>query len=251
MASAVDFRVISKASEPPPNGRATDAAPAYREIRYEHSRNLPGILEHLGTSLWVSTYQAGKLIVVGSRQGALALSFHNFEQAMGIAVRRDRLAVGTGSRVWFLRSAPHIAPRLEPAGRAIAHGNQGHKQEARNWYDQAVGWIDQQRSRDEELRRLRGEAAALLGLPEPTAPARKEAPRPPNGQRASTDSAAVLAARSTMAGLAPLPPATASGPQATAYGWLIDVAPTSGGVFTALVHQGESNKTNREAGLGA
>jgi uncharacterized protein (TIGR03032 family) len=36
---------------------------------------------------------------------------------MGIAVRRDRLAVGTGSQVWFLRSAPDIAPRLEPAGR--------------------------------------------------------------------------------------------------------------------------------------
>ena len=65
----------------------------------------------------MSTYQAGKLFVVGAHQGALALSFHNFEHAMGVAARRDRIAVGTRNQVWSLRAAPDIAPRLEPAGR--------------------------------------------------------------------------------------------------------------------------------------
>jgi serine/threonine protein kinase/Flp pilus assembly protein TadD len=59
---------------------------------------------------------------------------------------------------------------------AIAHGKLGHKQDARKWYDQAVGWMDPQRSRNEELRRLRAEAAALLGLHDPAAPAREEVP---------------------------------------------------------------------------
>src|SRR5262249_49678284 len=77
----------------------------------------PGWLEQLGISLPVSTYQAGKLFVVGVRQGELALSFHNFEKAMGIAVSRDRLVVGTRNQVWSLRGAPDIAPRLHPAGR--------------------------------------------------------------------------------------------------------------------------------------
>ena len=36
-----------------------------------------------------------------------------------------------------------------------------------------------------------------------------------------------------------------------AYGWLIDLAPTSGGVFTTLVHQGKSDKINWETGLEA
>ena len=36
---------------------------------------------------------------------------------MGVAVRPDRLAVGTLTQIWFLRSAPDIAPRLAPAGR--------------------------------------------------------------------------------------------------------------------------------------
>jgi hypothetical protein len=42
-----------------------------------------------------------------------------------------------------------------------------------------------------------------------------------------------------------------SPPAATAYGWLIDLAPTSGGVFTTLVHQGKSHKTIGETGIGA
>jgi hypothetical protein len=92
--------------EPPSNppGSAAerkDPAPAapYREVRYEHSRNFPAVLDHLGVSLLVSTYQAGKLFVVGARRGELALSFHNFEQAMGIAARWDRIAVGARTQV--------------------------------------------------------------------------------------------------------------------------------------------------------
>jgi uncharacterized protein (TIGR03032 family) len=93
-------------------------APDHREVRFEYSRNLAPLLTHLGASLLVSTYQAGKLVVVGvDEQGALALSFHNFERAMGVAVGPGRLAVGTLAQVWLLRSAPDIAPRLPPAGR--------------------------------------------------------------------------------------------------------------------------------------
>jgi uncharacterized protein (TIGR03032 family) len=117
MTTAVHDRLASGAITAPAEGQARESATAYREVRYEHSRNFPRVLEHLGASLLVSTYQAGKVFVVGARQGELALAFHNFEQAMGIAVRPDRIAVGTRSQVWFLRGAPDIAPRLEPAGR--------------------------------------------------------------------------------------------------------------------------------------
>jgi hypothetical protein len=61
---------------------------------------------------------------------------------------------------------------------AMAHWRAGHKEEARKWYDQAVGLMDRHKWQDEPLLRRRAEAAALLGLPEPTAPAKKEVPRP-------------------------------------------------------------------------
>jgi uncharacterized protein (TIGR03032 family) len=109
---------MSKESDPSAGPVEGGPDPSQREVRFEYSRNLPPLLTGLGASLVVSTYQAGKLVVVGvDPQGALALSFHNFERAMGVAVRPDRLAVGTLTQVWFLRTAPEIAPRLAPDGR--------------------------------------------------------------------------------------------------------------------------------------
>jgi hypothetical protein len=50
-------------------------APAHREVHYEYSRDLAPLLTRLGASLVVSTYQAGKLVVVGvDPHGGLALS---------------------------------------------------------------------------------------------------------------------------------------------------------------------------------
>jgi hypothetical protein len=67
-----------------------DAGPAgllTREVRYEYSSGFALILSGLRTSLLVSTYQAGKLVTVGVRDGRLAFSFHNFERAMGVGCR--------------------------------------------------------------------------------------------------------------------------------------------------------------------
>src|SRR5688500_6912778 len=102
----------------PASGTPDSPAAAPREVRFEYSRYLPALLAQLRTSLLVSTYQAGKLVVVGvDPNGSLALSFYTFERAMGVAVRPDRLAVGAQSQIWTLRSAPDVARRLPPAGR--------------------------------------------------------------------------------------------------------------------------------------
>src|SRR5262249_49771211 len=42
---------------------------------------------------------------------------HNFERAMGVAVRPGRIAVGSRAQVWFLDAAPSLVPRLEPHNR--------------------------------------------------------------------------------------------------------------------------------------
>src|SRR5262245_60929812 len=92
-------------------------APATREVRHEYTHTLPSLLNQLGVSLLVSTYQAGKVVAVGVAEAELPLSYHNFERAMGLAVGPDRIAVGARAQVWFLRSAPDLAQRVEPAGR--------------------------------------------------------------------------------------------------------------------------------------
>jgi uncharacterized protein (TIGR03032 family) len=93
-----------------------DAA-ATREVRHEYTHSLPPLLSQLGVSLLVSTYQAGKVVAVGTCQGELTLTYHNFERVMGLAVRPDALAVAGRAQVWFLPAAPDLAARVEPAGR--------------------------------------------------------------------------------------------------------------------------------------
>jgi uncharacterized protein (TIGR03032 family) len=93
------------------------AASAVREVRHEYSRASPPLLNQLGVSLLVSTYQAGKVVAVGVAQDELTLSYHNFERAMGLAVKPDSIAVGARAQLWFLRAAPDLAARVEPAAR--------------------------------------------------------------------------------------------------------------------------------------
>jgi uncharacterized protein (TIGR03032 family) len=64
-------------------------------------------------SVLVSTYQTGHLVAVSAREGRLALSFNQFERAMGIAVKPGTIAVCTRKEVWFLRNAPDIAAKIK------------------------------------------------------------------------------------------------------------------------------------------
>jgi len=86
----------------------SDMETKVREVRFQHSPEFPDLLQQLNVSLLVSTYQAGKLVAIGHHRGELRLSFHNFEQPMGIAIGPDQIAVGSKSQVWFLQSAPEI-----------------------------------------------------------------------------------------------------------------------------------------------
>lgn len=94
------------------------SAPARPQVAaaFEYTPNLPSLLERLRLSLFVSTYQAGKLVVVGARNGELVFSFVGFEQAMGLAVTPDRMAVGAKRIVWLLTPAHHLARQQPPAG---------------------------------------------------------------------------------------------------------------------------------------
>src|SRR5437867_9335770 len=75
---------ISHTPPPPP-----DAA-----LRSVHTSNLPALFERLQISLVVSTYQAGKVIVVRTDGGVLNTHFRTFAKPMGIAADHARLTIG-------------------------------------------------------------------------------------------------------------------------------------------------------------
>jgi uncharacterized protein (TIGR03032 family) len=93
----------------------SEPGPQYRDIRCSHSESFPALLAQLRLSILISTYQTGHLVVVRAHEGRLVLTFHQFERAMGIAVKPGTIAVCTRKEVWFLRDSADIAAKLQPA----------------------------------------------------------------------------------------------------------------------------------------
>jgi uncharacterized protein (TIGR03032 family) len=92
------------------------AAPAAVEFRYTQTDSFVEVLHRLGASLLVSTYQANKLLAVRASGSGLSTLVRTFDKPMGLAAAGCRLALGTRKEVWYLRNAPDLAPRVEPAG---------------------------------------------------------------------------------------------------------------------------------------
>jgi hypothetical protein len=69
---------------PPPRqlGQPPSSTEALRSV---HTSNLPALFDQLNISLAVSTYQAGKLILVRNDGGVLNTHFRGFAKPMGIA----------------------------------------------------------------------------------------------------------------------------------------------------------------------
>lgn len=94
-------------------------APGANPFTSRHTSNFPALLRDCGISLLVSTYQAGKLIMVRAEGERLNTHFRSFDRPMGLAydADRDRLAVGASNQVWEFRNQPRVAPKLPPEGR--------------------------------------------------------------------------------------------------------------------------------------
>ena len=97
-------------------GTVSEPALDFRDIHCSHSENLPELLTRLRLSVLISTYQTGHLVVVAAREGRLVLEFHQFERAMGIAVKPGVIAICTRKEIWFARSVPDITAKLQPRG---------------------------------------------------------------------------------------------------------------------------------------
>jgi len=96
--------------EPP---RTDDPTP----LRAVHTPNFPTLLRQLGASLLVTTYQAGKLVLVRDEGDHLNTHFRGFQAPMGMALAGDRLAIGTKLQVWEFVDVPAVTAKLEPPGR--------------------------------------------------------------------------------------------------------------------------------------
>lgn len=106
----------STTAPPPPPAPAAE-----RPLGYQHSPDLPELLARLEVSLVFSTYQAGKLVSLGSQGGRLQVGSCELRQAMGVCRTASGLAVGGRDAIWQLPANREIAARLDPgAGHDLA-----------------------------------------------------------------------------------------------------------------------------------
>jgi uncharacterized protein (TIGR03032 family) len=73
------------------------------------SSGFPKLLENAGITLALSTYQAGKVILISASNGRIQQRFKSFQKPMGIAVCNDKLAVASLNEVRTFKNAPRLA----------------------------------------------------------------------------------------------------------------------------------------------
>jgi uncharacterized protein (TIGR03032 family) len=107
---------MNQPADPPPDAAAPAPAPDFSSV---HTSNFPALLREAGISLVVSTYQAGKLIILRADGNAINTHFCQFASPMGVAYDSptQKIALGTRHQVWEFRNHPGVAAKLSPAGR--------------------------------------------------------------------------------------------------------------------------------------
>ncbi len=78
-----------------------------------HTNTFVDFLKQSKSSLAVTTYQAGRLILVREDNGVINTHFREFNKPMGLASNGQRIALGTASEVWELHNVPAIASRVQ------------------------------------------------------------------------------------------------------------------------------------------
>jgi uncharacterized protein (TIGR03032 family) len=114
MSTAVALPLVNRADQGKPS--APPAGPTAVEFRYTQTESFVDVLQQLGASLVITTYQANKLLVARAAGAGMSMLVRTFDRPMGLAAAGDRFALGCRDQVWEFRSAPAIAPMVEPAG---------------------------------------------------------------------------------------------------------------------------------------
>src|SRR4051794_9957763 len=68
-------------------------------LRSKHTANFPALLDRLGVSVAVTTYQAGKLVLLRAEGEKVNTHFRDLRRPMGLAGDSTRLAVGTALEI--------------------------------------------------------------------------------------------------------------------------------------------------------
>ena len=93
------------------NDTATPAPEAFSSV---HTTNFPALLRELGCSLLVTTFQAGRVILMRPQEGSINTHFLALPRPMGLAADANQIFVGAHRSVHEYRNVPAVASRVDP-----------------------------------------------------------------------------------------------------------------------------------------
>lgn len=98
-------------------GGSSSAVPEMADFSSVHTTTLAEFLKQAQLSVLVTTYQAGKLIVLREDANKVNTHFRIFPKPMGLAGQAGGFAIGTLNEIREYRNVPAVAPKIEPAGK--------------------------------------------------------------------------------------------------------------------------------------
>ena len=133
------------------------------ELGAEVSPHLGAWLKSRNVCLLVSSYQSGRLILIGAdSRGRVVIRHERFDRAMGMAVRNGSLLLATLHQLWLFKLTRRLSPGAADAGTMIVPQASYHTGFV-NCHD--VAWVGRRRSDirilDVQLRRHGGAGEQL------------------------------------------------------------------------------------------
>lgn len=86
------------------------------KIDFSYPNNLVPILQQMGLTVVMSTYQAGKLMLIGAQEGQLDLRYKEFPRPMGMVWEKGKLYAGLGHGIWQFANYAGAAGVIDPKG---------------------------------------------------------------------------------------------------------------------------------------
>lgn len=95
-------------------------------LRSVHTTSFAELLHRLAATVAVTTYQAGKLVLLRAEHRpdqapVLNTHFRGFNKPMGFAYEKGRFALGTSAEIWEFHDMPAVAPKLDSAESPAHH----------------------------------------------------------------------------------------------------------------------------------
>jgi uncharacterized protein (TIGR03032 family) len=118
-------------------------------MRSVHTSNFAEILAQMGASILVTTYQAGRLVILRNDGGILNTHFRLFPKPMGMALAPNKLAIGTEMEIREYHNVPAISSKLDPPGKhdvcflpRTSHGTGDVQIHEMAWIDDEVWFVN-------------------------------------------------------------------------------------------------------------